>query len=88
MMRGGLKAWMVIPLTLALLAGAQIRLAQVRNDLSLQMQQLQSEQQALRQESSKLRLEVASLSRPERLRRYAITTLHMGPPTPMQVIHQ
>jgi len=87
-MRSGLKVWMLIPLSLAVLAGAQIRLAQVRNDLSLQTQRLQAEQQALRQESSKLRLEVASLSRPERLRQYAITTLHMGPPTPMQVIHQ
>jgi len=87
-MRSGLKVWMLIPLCLAVLAGAQIHLAQVRNDLSLQTQRLQAEQQALRQESSKLRLEVASLSRPERLRQYAITTLHMGPPTPMQVIHQ
>ena len=87
-MRSGLKAWMLMPLCLAVLAGAQIRLAQVRNDLSLQTQRLQTEQQALRQESSKLRLEVASLSRPERLRQYAITKLHMGPPTPMQVIHQ
>jgi len=42
----------------------------------------------VRQESSKLGLEVASLSRPERLREYAITTLHMVPPKPMQVVHQ
>ncbi len=86
-MRGGLKAWMIIPVCLAVLAGAQIWLSHVRNELSLDTQRLVAEQKAIRQESSALRLEVASLSRPERLREYAMTTLGMAPPTPMQVIH-
>ncbi len=83
-----LKLWMVIPVCLAVLAGAQIWLSHVRNELSLQTQRLLAEQKAVRQESSKLRLEVASLSRPERLREYAMTQLGMAPPKPMQVIHQ
>jgi len=83
----GLSRWMVlIPLSLALLAGTQIWLSHLRNELSLERQRLQFEQVAVRQELSKLRLEVASLSRPERLRTYAIETLHMAPPKPMQVV--
>ncbi len=84
----GLKLWMMIPLCLAVLAGAQIWLSHVRNEVSLQTQRLVAAQKVVRQESSKLRLEVASLSRPERLREYAMTRLGMAPPTPMQVIHQ
>jgi len=84
----GLKLWMMIPLCLAVLAGAQIWLSHVRNEVSLQTQRLVAAQKVVRQEASKLRLEVASLSRPERLREYAMTRLGMAPPTPMQVIHQ
>jgi len=87
-MYGWLNRWMLIPVCLAVLAAAQIWLSHVRNELSVEAQQLTAEQQSIRQESSKLRLEVASLSRPERLREYAITKLHMVPPVPMQVIHQ
>lgn len=87
-MRGWLKIWMLIPLCLATLAGAQIWLSHVRNELSLETQRLVTQKKVVRQESSKLGLEVASLSRPERLREYAITTLHMVPPKPMQVVHQ
>jgi cell division protein FtsL len=86
-MRGWLKLWMLMPLTLAVLAGAQIWLSHLRNELSLETQRLDREQKQVRQESSKLRLEVASLSRPERLREYATTTLGMAPPKPMQVVH-
>jgi len=84
----GLKAWMLLPVSLAVLAGAQIWLSHVRNELSLETQRLTAEKNAVQQESSKLRLEAASLSRPERLREYAIATLDMAPPKPMQVIHQ
>jgi len=87
-MRGALKAWMIIPVCLAVLAGAQIRLSHMRNELSLDTQRLVEEQKSVREESSKFRLEVASLSRPERLREYAMTTLGMAAPTPMQILHQ
>jgi len=87
-MSGWLKAWMLIPICLAVLAGAQIWMSHVRNELSLETQRLVAEQKAVRQESTQLRLEVASLSRPERLREYAIATMGMAPPRPMQVIHQ
>jgi len=85
-MYGWLKTWMLIPACLAVLAAAQIWLSHVRNELSLETQQLAKQQKIVRQESSRLRLEVASLSRPERLREYAINTLHMAPPTPMQIV--
>jgi len=87
-MSGGLKMWMLIPFGLAVLSGGQVWMSHVRNELSLQTQALLTQQKAVRQESSKLRLEVASLSRPERLREYAIATMGMAPPKPMQVIHQ
>jgi len=87
-MFSAVRFWMLMPLCLAVLAGAQIWLSHVRNELSLETQRLAAEQRSVRQESSKLRLEVASLSRPERLREYATETLGMAPPKPMQVIHQ
>ncbi len=87
-MFSAVRFWMMMPVCLAVLAGAQIWLSHVRNELSLETQRLAAEQKAVRQESSKLRLEVASLSRPERLREYATETLGMAPPKPMQVIHQ
>ena len=85
---GGLKAWMLIPACVAVLAGAQIWVSNMRNELSLETQRLVKAQDVVRQESTKLRLEVASLSRPERLRKYAITRLGMVPPKPIQVIRQ
>jgi len=50
------------------------------------MQQLMAEKQDAALETSKLRLEIASLTRPERLRELAQTRLHMTPPRPMQVL--
>jgi len=87
-MLGRLNAWMLIPACVAVLAGAQIWVSNMRNELSLETQRLVKAQDAVRQESAQLRLEVASLSRPERLREYASSKLGMAPPKPMQVIRQ
>jgi cell division protein FtsL len=73
---------------LGLLSAAQVWLSYLRYDLSLETQSLSAEKQTVLRETSKLRLEVASLTRPERLRQLARTKLDMAPPKPMQVIHQ
>jgi cell division protein FtsL len=87
-MRSWLRSWLVLPLVLGLLSAAQIWLSYLRYDLSLETQSLSAEKQAALKEISKLRIEFASLTRPERLRQLARTKLDMASPNPMQVIHQ
>jgi len=82
-----MKPWLLVPATVALLAGGLIGLSHLRYELSLDYQRAAAEKKALEQESSTLRLEIASLTRPERLRQYARDTLGMASPKPMQVIH-
>jgi cell division protein FtsL len=85
-MSAWLKPWLLIPATAAVLAGGLIWLSHLRYELSLEHQRMTAEQKGLTQESNRLRLEVASLTRPERLRQYAHDHLNMAPPNPMQVI--
>ncbi len=87
-MRSWLKPWLILPLILGLLSIAQVWLSYLRYDLSLEAQSLTAEKQTALKEISKLRIEIASLTRPERLRQLARTELGMAPPNPMQVIHQ
>lgn len=80
-----------LPLALALgccglLAAGQVWLSHMRIDQTHQTQKIAGQQAALSHELQNLRLELASLSRPERLRRIAQERLHMGPPQPMQVL--
>jgi len=77
---------MALPLVIGGFAAGQVWLSHVRYDLSQGMQQLMAEKQDAALETSKLRLEIASLTRPERLRELAQTRLHMAPPRPMQVL--
>jgi len=86
-MRGWLKLWMLLPVCVAVLAAGQIWLSHLRYEMSLDTQRLIAEQKNVQRESSKLRLETASLTRPDRLRQYANSKLGMAPPKPMQVIH-
>jgi|AMFO01.1.fsa_nt_gi cell division protein FtsL len=69
-----------------LLAAAQVWLSHMRIELTHQSQRVADEQAAVSHELQNLRLELASLARPERLRRIAQEQLHMGPPQPMQVL--
>jgi cell division protein FtsL len=78
----------MLPLMLGVLSAAQVWLSYIRYDLSLEAQSLAAEKQTALKEISKLRIEIASLTRPERLRQLARTKLDMAPPNPMQVIHQ
>ncbi len=86
-MTAWLKLWLLIPTTAAVLAGGLIWLSHLRYELALENQRMAAEKRAITQESNRLRLEVASLTRPERLRQYARDSLNMAPPNPIQVIH-
>jgi len=85
-MHAWLKPWICIPASVAVLAGCLIWLSHVRYELSLESQRMMTEKKSIVQESSRFRLEIASLTRPEKLRQYARDTLNMAPPKPMQVI--
>lgn len=78
--------WGIFIVIVALLAAGQVWLSHVRYDLSQNTQILVAEQQKVALETSSLRLEIASLTRPERLRQLAQTRLHMAPPRPIQVL--
>ncbi len=85
-MRAWLRPWLLIPAGVVALAGCLIWLSHMRYELSLENQRMATEKKAIEQESSGFRLEVASLTRPERLRQYARDSLNMAPPKPMQVM--
>ncbi len=76
----------VIGLALALLAVGQISLAHLRNGLSQDISLAQQQRQALQTELNQLRLELASLTRPGRLRTLAASRLGMGPAAARQII--
>ncbi len=86
-MRAWLKPWLLIPTSAAVVAGGLIWVSHLRYELALETQRTNAEKKSIGQESNKLRLEMASLTRPERLRKYARDSLDMIPPKPMQVIH-
>jgi len=84
--RSWLGPWLGLLLVASLLAVAQVGMAHQRLDLASQHASVQREVGLLHAEISRLTLELATLSRPERLRRLAVSKLGMRPPTPMQVI--
>jgi len=87
MMASFLKPWLLVPVMAGVLAAGQIWLSHLRYELSLETQKLNAEKQDAVGQSSKLRLELASMTRPERLRQLAQDKLGMGPPSPAQVIN-
>jgi len=72
--------------SVAMLATAQVWLSHIRYELSLETSRVQKEQNELKREMHQLNLELASLTRPERLRKIAQTELGMAPPLPIQVV--
>ncbi|GAV19539.1 cell division protein FtsL [Mariprofundus micogutta] len=82
------KPWLLVPAAAGVLAAGQIWMSHLRYELSLESQQVNKEQQETLKQASTLRLELASLTRPERLRKIAQEELDMAPPKPMQVVHQ
>jgi cell division protein FtsL len=84
--RYSVHKWLMLLLLPGLLAAAQVGMAHKRLELARQHDAVQHEVRSLHAEISRLTLEFATLSRPERLRRLAVAELGMRPPTPMQVI--
>jgi len=72
--------------TAALLATGQIWLSHTRYEASLAANETREAQEDLKHEIHQLELELASLTRPERLRKIAQNELGMAPPRPMQVV--
>lgn len=70
----------------ALLAASQVWLSHIRYETSLAASQAHKEQEEAKREIHQLNLELASLTRPERLRKIAQSELGMAPPRPMQVV--
>jgi len=79
--------WLACLLVSGLLAAAQIWMAHQRLELAGRHAVIQREARALHADINRLTLEFATLIRPERLRRLAVSELGMHSPSPMQVIH-
>ncbi len=71
---------------IALSAACQVALSHERYELTKEMTSVQHEKKDLMAAMNRLSLELASLARPERIRKLAKSQLGMAPPTPMQVI--
>jgi len=84
--RHSVRTWLALLLLPGLLAAAQVGLAHKRLELARQHTAVKNEARSLHAEISRLTLELATLSRPEKLRRVAVSDLGMRPPTPIQVI--
>lgn len=81
------KLTYALPIALiAILATGQVWLSHMRYETSLETSKTQKAQREQKHEIHKLHLELASLTRPERLRRIAQSELGMAPPRPMQVL--
>ena len=72
--------------SIAILATGQVWLSHLRYETSLETSKTQKAQGEQKREIHKLNLELASLTRPERLRKIAQSRLGMAPPRPMQVL--
>lgn len=84
-MRRGLAV--ALPLaSIAMAAAGQVWLSHMRYEISLETSAIQKEQGEVKHEIHTLNLELASLTRPERLRKIAQVNLGMSPPRPMQVL--
>jgi len=81
------KLSVILPVgAIAMMATGQVWLSHIRYETSLQTAEVQKARDALKGEIHTLDLELASLTRPERLRKVAQSELGMGPPHPMQVV--
>ncbi|MFQ5581223.1 MAG: cell division protein FtsL [Mariprofundaceae bacterium] len=84
--RNPFHAWLPVAMLLCIVIAGQIWLSHMRYEVAQSAQRVQQEQQLLKVEINKLKLELASMARPERLRHLAKSKLGMLPPRPLQVI--
>jgi len=78
--------WLFPVVAAGLLAAMQVVMSHQRLELTRQQSVVEREARKLNMEISRLTLELATLTRPERLRRLAVSKLDMRPPRPMQVV--
>ncbi|HKJ83478.1 MAG TPA: cell division protein FtsL [Mariprofundaceae bacterium] len=80
-----MRLWIVSGLMMAALATAQVWLAHGRYAIAHKTTLARHHVENTQAEINRLGLELASLTRPERLRELAKQRLNMAPPLPMQV---
>jgi cell division protein FtsL len=78
-------SWLSLFLGIGLLAGGQVWLAYLRVDVAQDIAKLKKEKILLVQDVQSLKLELASMKRPDTLRRLA-REMGMAAPTAMQVV--
>jgi len=79
--------WLVPLGSIGMLAAGQVWLSHLRYETAQTIHNLQESKRGIAADVTRLNLEVASLTRPERLREIAGAKLGMQPPRPMQVVH-
>jgi len=81
------RPWLLLCLAVVLLATAQVALAHQRLTVAADSNRLQREVRQAGDEINRLNIELAMLTRPERLRAVALDELGMRPPTAAQVVN-
>lgn len=81
------RPWLLLCLAVVLLATAQVALAHQRLAVAADSNRLQHEVRQVGDEVNRLNIELAMLTRPERLRAVALDELGMRPPTAAQVVN-
>jgi len=78
---------LVVALLVSVLACMQIGVAHERLQVVARQSVLQRDVRQLEDEISRMNIELATLTRPDRLRRVAVEKLGMRPPSALQVVH-
>jgi len=81
------RPWLLVCLAVAVLAAAQVALAHQRLGTAAEYNRLQRVVRQTGAEINRMNIELAMLTRPERLRTVALEELGMRPPTAMQVVN-
>jgi len=81
------RPWLLVVLVASVLATMQVGIAHQRLQVVAQQSVLQRDVRQLEDEISRMNIELATLTRPDRLRRVAVNELGMRPPAAMQVVH-
>jgi len=80
------RPWLVLCLAVVLLATAQVAVAHQRLETAGEYNRLQRDVRQAGDEINRLNIELAMLTRPDRLRTVALKELGMRPPTAAQVV--
>lgn len=78
--------WALMGIAVLAMATAQVALANQRLQIAARYNQLQRDMRHAGDQISRLKIELAMLTRPERLRAVALDQLGMHPPTAAQVV--